>query len=233
MGMLMVNSSDQIEQAHEELARSCLANLIGGTIAGTVPEQTVHLLTEYNAATGQKYTAQSVMHPDVYMGFIQWAFARIAEVSSMLTERTIMYHTNVVGKEVHRHTPFERQRVFLYAKNNYQISSMVRANTYNNNLLTLAVNETLNYWQSIKTPDSINVTATHMKPDGTLTTTDVEKSKIFGVIMDEEAAGYTVVNQWSAPTPFNAAGGYSNIFWHFTDRYWNDFTENCVIFLLD
>ena len=27
--------------------------------------------------------------------------------------------------------------------------------------------------------------------------------------------------------------GYSNIFWHFTDRYWNDFTENGIVLLLD
>ncbi len=54
-----------------------------------------------------------------------------------------------------------------------------------------------------------------------------------GVLMDQEAAGYTVVNQWSAPAPFNARGGYTNMFWHFTDRYWNDFTENAVIFMLE
>ncbi len=55
---------------------------------------------------------------------------------------------------------------------------------------------------------------------------------VVGVLMDEEAAGYTVVNEWSAPAPFNARGGYTNIFWHFTDRYWNDFSENCVVFML-
>ena len=58
-------------------------------------------------------------------------------------------------------------------------------------------------------------------------------SKVFGVIFDEDAAGYTVVNQWSASAPFNARGGYTNIFWHSTDRYWNDFTENAVVLLLD
>jgi hypothetical protein len=61
----------------------------------------------------------------------------------------------------------------------------------------------------------------------------VETAGIFGVMFDEAALGYTLVNQWSAPTPFNARGGYSNIFWHETARYWNDFTENGVIFLLD
>lgn len=231
--MVMDNASDQIEQAHEELARGCLANLIGGTILAENSPQIVHLLTEYNAATGGKYTATTIMQPETYKGFIQWAFARIAEISSMLTERSAVYHTNVTGKTIMRHTPYAMQRVFLYAKNTFQIEAMVRANTFHDNFLSMAVNETVNFWQSIQTPSTINVTATYMKPDGTLTTGEVNQANIFGVIFDEEAAGYTVVNQWAAPTPFNAAAGYSDIYWHFTDRYWNDFTENCVVLLLD
>ena len=65
----------------------------------------------------------------------------------------------------------------------------------------------------------------------------LEQDDIFG----EEALGYTVMNQWSATTPFNAKGGYSNVFFHFTDRFWNDFTdrfwndftENGLALLLD
>ena len=58
-------------------------------------------------------------------------------------------------------------------------------------------------------------------------------SKVFGVIMDEEAAGYTVINEWSATTPLNAKGGYWNTFLHFTDRFWNDYTEKGVVLFLD
>ena len=33
--------------------------------------------------------------------------------------------------------------------------------------------------------------------------------------------------------PFNARGGYTNFFWHFTDRYNLDLTENAVVLVLD
>lgn len=233
MAMRMQNVSDMIEQAHESLARMCLGNLTAGTIGIGDARQVYHLLTEYNTATGGAFTPTSIMSPDNFKSFIQWAFARIAEVSSLLTERSELFHTNIVGKTIKRHTPYRDQRVFLQAKANYQIEAMVRANTFNNNFLTMAVNEVVNYWQDINTPDQININATYMKPDGTLAEETVEQDKLFAVMFDREAAGYTVINQWSAPTPFNADGGYSNIFWHFTDRYWNDFTENCVVFLLD
>lgn len=42
-----------------------------------------------------------------------------------------------------------------------------------------------------------------------------------------------MINTWSAPTPFNARGGFSVNWWHWTDRYWNDFTENAVVLILN
>jgi hypothetical protein len=112
---------------------------------------------------------------------------------------------------------------------------MVLADTYHDNFIRYADNDTVNFWQSIDTPDSINVKPTYLLPTGELTTPASASTTdaVFGVIFDDSALGYTLVNQWSAPTPFNANGGYSNIFWHETARYWNDFTENGVILLLD
>lgn len=231
--MIMTNISDQMEQAHEGIARLTLANLIAGVIAIENEPQIIHLLTEYNTATGESYTPTSVMNPGVYKGFVQWAYARVAEVSSMLRERTVIYHQNIVGKEVARSTPYRLQRVYLYAPYQFQIQSMVLANTYNDNFLKLADNELVNFWQSAESRNNIDVNAVYLTESGTLTTEKVNQSNIFGIIMDEEAAGYTVINKWNAPTPFNAAGGYSNMYWHFTDRYWNDFTENTVVFLMD
>lgn len=231
--MIMTNASDLIEQAHEQLARMTLANLIGGVIAIGNTRQTVHLLSEYNTVTGESYTPTTIMSPDVYKAFTQWAFSRIATVSSMLTERTQLFHQNITGKPVSRHTPARMQKAYLYAPFQNQISAMVMSNTFNTQFLKSVRGEMLNYWQSPTEQDSINVNCTYLKEDGTLATADVTQDNVFGIIFDEEAAGYTVVNQWSAPTPFNAAGGYTNFFWHFTDRYWNDFTENAVVLLMD
>lgn len=236
VSMTMTNASDMIEQAHENLARATLANFIGGKISGDTAS-VIHLLTEYNTITGLKtpLTAETVYQPANFKPFMQWVYSRVASLSSLMTERTQKFHINVTGKEISRHSPVNKQKVYLYAPARYQTETMVLADVYHDNFLRMADNETVNFWQSIDKPDEINVQPVYLQADGTLKSDDspVNQKGIFGVMFDEEAAGYTVVNQWSAPTPFNSKGGYSNIFWHFTDRYWNDFTENGIVLLLD
>ena len=234
ISMVMQNSTDMIEQAHENLARYTIGNFIGGKILGDT-SSVIHLLTEYNAITGLSLTATTVYQPANFKPFMQWVYSRIAAISAMLTERTVKYHINITGKEIARHTPVNRQKVYLYGPARFQTEAMVLADTYHDSFLRMAENETVNFWQSVDSPDTLNVTPVYLLPTGALKTATepLNQKNVFGVIFDEEAAGYTVVNKWSAPTPFNAKGGYSNIFYHFTDRYWNDFMENGVVLLLD
>ena len=234
LSMVTGNCTDMIEQAHENLARATVANYIGGKVKGDA-DSCIHLLTEYNALTGLALTKENVYQPANYKPFIDWVYSRIATLTELMTERSQLFHTNITGKTINRHTPLQRQRVYLYAPARFNIESMSLANTYNYNFLKMAYNETVNYWQSIQSPSKINVKPSYLQADGTITTPEaaLEQDDIFGVIFDEEALGYTVMNQWSATTPFNAKGGYSNVFFHFTDRFWNDFTENGLVLLLD
>ena len=85
--MTMQNATDMIEQAHETLARSTIANFMGGILAGEENGQTVHLITEYNAQTGQKLTGETVYAPDNFTNFMKFVVARVKTLSDLLTER--------------------------------------------------------------------------------------------------------------------------------------------------
>lgn len=233
ISMIMGNITDKHAQAREALARACIANLIGGKVAGD-SGNVIHLLTEYNTLTGLTLTAKTVYQPANFAPFMQWVYSRIAEMSSKLTERTTKYHINVTGKPIARHTPMERQKVFMYAPARYQIDARVLADTYHDTFLRFAADETVNYWQAIDDPAAIHVQATYMGANGALTTpaSAAKTDNIFAVLMDEEAAGYTTIHE-KMGSIYNPRGEYSNIFWSFDMRYWNDFTENAVIFLLD
>lgn len=229
ISMILSNASDMIEQANESTARATLANLIAGA---TVK---VNLLEEYNKAKGLNLKVIDLMKKDNFTDFYQFAYALMKVYSNRMTERTYLYHQNLDSKNIMRHTPVQNQRMYV---NNYydeMIKSTVLSSVFHDDYLKGLQFEQVNFWQSMASPLNIKGKFTMLQSDGTLKTDSAGKtySNIFGVLFDEEAAGYTLVNEWSATSPFNAKGGYSTINWHFTDRYWNDFTENAIVFYLE
>lgn len=235
---VMQTVTDELEQARENTARATVANLIGGhyllDAASATNGSVIHLLTEYNEFSGDSVTAATVFNPDVFPNFAKWLYGRIATASRMLKERSAMYHLNITDHPVMRHTPVERQNLYLLAQNMDQVSSNVLSSVFNDEYLKTIPRREVSFWQSLQDPASINLTAGYVTAAGAAASGAVDLDNIvFGVLFDEEAAGYTLINQWSQPAPFNARGGYTNYFWHETQRFYNDFTENCVVLLLD
>lgn len=232
LSMVMSNASDQIEQAHETTARATLVNFIAGKISAS--NGVIHLLTEYNTLTGGSYTKEDLMKPENLVPFTKWMYARINSLSDMMTERSQLYHVNITGKEVSRHTPKKNQKMYMYNQFMRNIDSSVLSDIFNQDKMKIGAYESVGYWQSIESPQEINVTPSYIDSTGAVQKgSAVNNSDVIGVLMDEEAVGITTVNQWSMPSPFNSSGGYYNQFWHFTDRFWNDLTENGLVFMLD
>ena len=127
------------------------------------------------------------------------------------------------------------QNVYMLSEFLAEIKSMALSGIYNDGYLKIADVEGVDYWQDIQTPMSINSTPVYLQADGTLTSPaqPVVEDALLGVLFDEDALGYTVVKHTIATTPLNAKGLYYNMFYHFTDRFWNDFTENGIVLLLD
>lgn len=236
ISMLMSNVSDMIEQGHESMARMCILNYVGGKLANEDEvNNRIHLLTEYNDLTGLTLNDKDVYKPENFPSFMKFVVARIKSISNLMTERSEKFHTNVTGKEIMRHTPLSKQKLYLLAPQQYLMETSVLSDLFNDKYMKMTDLELVNFWQNIDKPADIDIKPIYMDKTGSLKqpTASIKEPQLFGVIFDEEALGYTTVNSWSAPTPFNARGGYHNIFWHYTDRYWNDFTENGVVLLLD
>ena len=233
ISMIMSNVSDQLAQARESTARMALANFIGGKYilgAGHV----YHLVDEYNTATGQSLTPTTIYNPANYATFIRWVYGFVRTISDRMTERSIIYQQNITGKAISRHTPKARQKFYVSAPDLNRMDAEVLSVTFNEDRLNLGEVESVGYWQSIDDPTTVSVSPSYMATDGTITNGSAQVvENIFGLLFDEEAIMIQSVNEWSAPTPFNAAGGYTNTFWHQSNRYLNDFSEKGVLFLLD
>lgn len=231
---VMVNINSQIEQVHENVARATIANFIGGI---NVANQScvVHLLSEYNTLTGQELTVNDIYKSDNFIAFVRWLYARIEVFSNRLTERTQLWHVNIVDNVVKRHTPKEKQKVYLFNDFMSQSRTMVLSDLFQRDSMKMVDYEGVNFWQSIDSPDSIDVTPVYTNAaDGTLVTGEEQKiNKVLGVIFDEEAIGFMPKNQAMGATPHNVAGRYTNLWWHWDECYYNDFTENGIVLLLD
>lgn len=234
IGMVVQNMLDTIEQSKENLARATVGNFITGKYVGD-SSNVIHLLTEYNAKTGLSLTATTVYQPANYAPFMRWVDSRIETLADMMSQRSIEFHINVTGKPIARHTEKRDLKVYMLAEALNEIKSNVYATTYNDSYLKLADVEPIAYWQSIQSPDAINAKPVYLNANGTLTeaTSATSLTKVFGVMFDREALGYTILKETVATTPLNAKGLYYNTFYHYTIRYFNDFTENGVVLLLD
>ena len=233
MTMVTQNALDMLEQAKESMARLALDNFIAGKINAN--NGVIHLLTEYNQEVGGSFTATTIKDPANFPAFIKWTYARIATLTNMMTERSEMFQIQVTGKELKRHTPFDRQRVYLLNWLLNNIDARVLAETYNYKFLEFADVEPVNFWQSIQSPDEIDILPVVLQNDGTLDSpaSAVNQSAVMGVIFDEDAIGMTLQNEEVAVTPYNPRGSYFVEYHKATMRYFNDFSEKGIVLLLD
>lgn len=232
VSMILSNASDQIEQAKESVERATVANLIAG-VTVVNPDATLHLVTLYNGFAGTSLTSETVAQPENWRPFVQWLVGFLSNLMDMMAERSHLYHLNITGKTVMRHTPAADRHMYLASDFVNHMEAGAMSDTFHDNYLNVGTFNKVTFWQNIQTPRAINVDAGYIDATGAVAHSAVNLTNVVGVIHDREAAMTCTVNEWQANSPFNASGGYTNMFWHFTERYLNDFTENAVVLLLD
>jgi len=234
LDLMTTNMQDRMEQATENGARAAIANMIGGVITGGTADQEIHLLTEYNTETGLQLTATTVMQPDNFAPFMRWAYARIAVISDRMAERSTLYHTSLTNKPIMRHTPSEDQRLFMFSPALRKMDATVLSTTFHDNYLSQPYTEAVSFWQAIEAPDQISVTPAYLAASGAITTGDpMTASNIFAFLCDRDALGITMFDESVLASPLNPKCQYYNVFYHRNIRWWNSFTENAAVFLLD
>lgn len=236
--MITQNFNDVREQTIENMSRMTLSNMIAGKIAqaaGGNNTGVIYLIDEYNSATGSSVTDQTVFSDANFNSFARWLAGFVETLAGRMSERSGEYQTQITGKTINRHTPLEDLRVYLYAPLFNMIKTRVMTDAFNQDNLKIADTEMVNYWQSIQTPDTINVTPVYMDVDGTLETADseIEQAGVVGVLFDRDAMGINIKSEWEATSPFEARGGYWNPWYHMDVQYTNDYTEKCAVLLLD
>lgn len=245
VAMVLGNLRNQIAQDREDSKRLCFDNFIMAVYQDETNNpngRLYNLLTEYKTATGQStLTKQDIFTATHFMPFIQWASARIMAISDRMTERGYQFHKNLTGTNIPRHTPKEYQKFALMADFYRQIEASAFSNTFHEQYVKgFGDFEPINFLQSAKDGyrDQLSMSSfvTIADSDGSIYTAasgSYTLENFVGIIFDRDAMLHTTINEWSQSTGMNARGGYENLWYHYTNRYANDFTENCAIFTLN
>ena len=227
---------NRIELAMENLSIDCVNNYMAEIIKRKTqrPTRVINLVTEYNAAMG--LTSDKALKAENALNttsFLEYVVRRINTISSTMEYMTSgMYNdTAYAGGDTQnsiysRHTPKSEQRLMLYIDLVNSLKTDVNSKAYNMKEVAIDIPfQTVPFWQSLKTPDGINI----LPSSGG---TAISQAGVMGILFDREAMG-TFKNKYTSLTsPINAAGKYYNVFYHMITMYYNDLTENAVVFLL-
>lgn len=233
MSGLMTHFSNEREQWLEDGSRMLLMNLI--TAKADAAQDVLHLLTEYNTATGLSLTSTTVMQPSNYPAFVKWMYGRIANISGLMTERSKLFQLAITGKDIYRHTPLADQKVFINSQFLNEMTARVLADTYHDNFLRYSDVEAVNFWQAIDSPLDVSAKPVYIDANGDVkvASANVAVSDVIGVMFDRDCTGYNIYDNSLETSPYNAAGQYFNLFSHTRVQFQNDLTEKAVVLCLD
>ena len=230
---IMTEFNNEIELANENKTRLALINYMLGIHEMGLTE--VDLVANYNFDHRTTYTREQLLN-DYAPEFMKYVAAQVKTYSSFLTEMSAKNHANLTGYvPILRHTPKERQKMVMYDPIFIQAESEVYSGLFNPQYLDIGDFEGVNFWQSQDTPTAIsgkpNIldVSTGQSADAAAAT---GIDFVLGLLYDEEALGVMPQFDYSSVTPFNSAGGYWNIYYHWRFNTYNDFTENAVLFVL-
>lgn len=234
MDAIMVEFANEVEIGNEAQTRATLINFFAGLQAMNL--SVIDLTSAYNTKFGTSYTRDQLITQHL-TEFMQFFVSQVKVTSDRLVDMSAYNHANITGyKPILRHTPKTRQKMIMYGPMFTEAEATVFSEIFNPIYLELGNNfETVNYWQSQEDPTAISAT-----PNILDTSTGESKTAesvinipyVVGAIFDEEACGVMPQFNYASTTPFNSAGGYYNMFYHWRFNSYVDFTENAVLFIL-
>ena len=234
---VMTNISNRHKQIEEAEARGMLINFIT-TKASVDTSNAINVLQEYYNETGVTLTPADMFAPGNYVDFTRWLAAFLETLMDKMSERSLKYHMNITGKELMRFTDKGNMRKYFSDRVLNNIRAVAESNLFNpDRIANIAEGaRKMSYWQNIDNPYSVQATPSYLNATtGAIDTAGaaVKVDNIIGVLFDRDALGMVKRSTWSGTTPFNPRGGYYNLFWHWTQQTYNDFTENFVLLYAD
>lgn len=231
----------------EDLARGLVVNAIAAKDQYYDPghpeaQHCLHLLSEYNTITNASpaLTFNDIFKPAYAKPFWEFVRARIRSLQRDFTNRNVLHYENISGHKVIRHTPYDKQKVYLAATFMDLMETSTLTEAFNNDYLKYADYEGVAYWQDPYFPTTYRVHEfTYLDPStgqygvGDSSEGELMSDLILGLVFDEDFMSINIQDTIVQNTPMNARGLYFDTWLTANARYLQDFTEKCTLLKLD
>lgn len=227
LSMLETGVKNSMTVKLDSLIMRTINNMTAQTLYKGQAMQKVNLLTAYNAATGQKLTADKAL---LDKDFLKFASLTIKKYQARITKMSKLFNQG----EKARFTNINDLHTVLLSDFADSAEVYLMSDTYHNDTVSLPQHETVPYWQgSGKTYSFNDVSSIKVKiNDGTTKTAkDVTQAGIVGVMFDTNALGVSNLNQRTT-TAYNARAEFYTNFYKMDAGYFNDLNENFVVFYI-
>ena len=247
-GKLTEHAND-IESQKEAFNRMTLLNKIGTCYyfqegLSQTKRTAINLTYEYNQRFGTSYTSAQLRSTQL-QSFLEFMTATIKKYMDYLTERSAMFHlpmTKTVGGvsySILRHTPYDRQRLFLFEPLFREAEAMVLPEIFRPEFLDINKQyEGVSFWQEQAEDDedraAVNINAAYYDTvtGYQLKSPDIELEYVVGLLADEDALMVDYQLERALSTPVEARKGYRNTWLHFSKNAIDDPTENAILFYM-
>ena len=214
---------NMITLALENNANLTRASFIARKLKGGKPCGAINLLHEYNALTSASLTVEGAM---MNAEFLAWASRAINLWVKRMSKMSVLF--NEEGYK--RHTPKDKIVVNLLQDFTSACDTFLGANTFHDELVKLPMYDSVAYWQGAGESFDFNDTsAINIKIDESNTIT---KKGIIGIVYDYEAMGVTL-NERRSTSERNNHDEYTNYYNKANIGYFNDMSENGIVFYLE
>jgi hypothetical protein len=244
---ILVEHGNDIESQKEAWNRMTLLSAIATRIylagQGVAASSVINLTSEFNTYFGTTYTSAQ-LRSTYLKEFLEFMVSVIKETSDRMTERGTAYHDPMtktvsgVSYSVLRHSPKDRQRLYLYNPLFRKSEAIVMPEIFRPEYLNMEKQfERIEYWQSNDSDtnrSAINFNSAYLdSSDGTQKATGaVTASYVVGVLADEDAFMTDFQLEKALTSPLEARKGYRNNWLTFAKNAIIDQTENMVVFIM-
>lgn len=233
LSMLQNSVEKSITVKNDSLIMRTINNMIGATVvadtAATVKNvKAVNLAALYAKQNGLESIEGNILADPQFIRFAAYTMAnyrdRLGRISDLF---------NIEGKQ--RFTPSDKLHTVLLSEFVNSANFYLQADTFHDIYTKLPNAETVPFWQgsgqdyAFEHTSYIDVKVTHNTSGDT---SEVKVKGILGVMFDRDALGVTNLNK-RITTHYNAKAEFYNNFYKVDAGYFNDFSENFVVFYAD